>query len=179
MSEKRLVILFPGGNYSVDMPLLYYAKFTYQVRGYESIKLSYGNTYEEGKGFECCLEDAKDIALKQLSKVDFSQYSDIVFVSKSIGTVIAGCVQEILGINVRNIYLTPLKETFPYLTQDKNIIVVVAGTKDRYIDIEILKNHCEKEKINLHKIEGVGHRLEVFGDMNINVDVLKEIVELY
>ena len=28
-------------------------------------------------------------------------------------------------------------------------------------------------------IEGVGHRLEVFGDMGKNIEVLKEVVSLY
>ena len=51
MQSKKLVVLFPGGNYSVDMPLLYYAKFTYEVRGYESLKVSYGNSYDESKEF--------------------------------------------------------------------------------------------------------------------------------
>lgn len=179
MQGKKLVVLFPGGNYSVDMPLLYYAKFTYEVRGYESLKVSYGNSYDESKGFEASLEVAKNIVLEQLKSIDFSLYEDVVCVSKSIGTVIAGWVQYTMGIKMRNIYLTPVERTFPYMTKEDNIIVAVAGTKDKYIATEKLKEHCEKESINLLLIEGVGHRLEVFGDMDKNIEVLKEVVSLY
>ncbi|MHC1748575.1 MAG: hypothetical protein AB9856_09365 [Cellulosilyticaceae bacterium] len=179
MTEKRLVVLFPGGNYSVDMPLLYYAEFIYEVRGYESLKVTYGNSSEKGKAFECWLEDVQHTVLEQLSQIDFSVYDDIVFVSKSIGTVIAGWIQHTMGIKVRNIYLTPLKETLPYMTKEDQIIIAIAGTTDKYIRSEKLKEHCEKESINLHLIEGVGHRLEMFGDMNKNIEILKEVVELY
>ena len=65
------------------------------------------------------------------------------------------------------------------MMKDKNIIIVVAGTKDKLLDAENLKQHCERESIPLRQIEEVGHRLEVFGDMNTNLDILKEIVKLY
>lgn len=179
MVEKRLVVLFPGSNYSVDMPLLYYAKFTYEARGYESVKVTYRNSYEKDKVFEYWMENVKNTVLEELSQIDFSMYDDVVFVSKSIGTVIAGWIQHTMGIKARNIYLTPLEETLPYMTNKNQIIIIIAGTKDKYISSEKLKEHCEKESINLHLIEGVGHRLEIFGDMNKNIEILKEVVGLY
>lgn len=179
MAEKRLVVLFPGVNYSVDMPLLYYAKFTYEGRGYESLKVNYGNASEKGKAFEYWLEDVQHLVLEQLSQIEFSAYEDVVFISKSIGTVIAGWIQHTMGIKVRNIYLTPLKETLPYMTKESQIITAVVGTTDKYISSEKLKEHCEKERINLQLIEGVGHRLEKVGDMSKNIEILKQVVELY
>nr|WP_307991283.1 hypothetical protein [uncultured Niameybacter sp.] len=179
MLDKKLVVLFPGINYSVDMPLLYYAGFTYEARGYECLKINYGNAFDEKREFEHSLEVAKRVVLEQLEKIDFSIYDNVVFVSKSIGTVIAGWVQYTMGITVNNIYLTPLEETLPYMTKEDQIIVVVAGTKDKYIQAERLKEYCEKENIDLHLIEGVGNRLEIFGDMSKNIEVLKEIAGLY
>lgn len=179
MVDKKLIVLFPGVNYSVDMPLLYYAGFTYEVRGYKSVGVSYGNSFDEKQEFERSLVNAKQIVLEQLQQIDFSIYSDVVFVSKSIGTVMAGWIQHTMGIKVRNIYLTPLQETLEYMTKEQSIIAAVAGTRDKYIKAEKLKQHCEKESIKLHLIDGVGHRLEVFGDMNKNIEILKEVVDLY
>ena len=63
MAKKRLVVLFPGRNYSVNMPLLYYGRFKYEVMGYESVDVHYGNCCEEGKLFVDCLEGAKSIVI--------------------------------------------------------------------------------------------------------------------
>lgn len=41
MKDKKIVVLFPGANYSTDYPLLYYAGFKFEVRGYERTAISY------------------------------------------------------------------------------------------------------------------------------------------
>ena len=179
MEERKLIVVFPGRNYSVDMPLLYYANFKYEVRGYESIKVDYSRAYKEGQTFDEYMERAKKMVWDELSRVDFSLYRDVVFVSKSMGTVIAGWLEEQLGMKVRHIYLTPLKETLPYMTQKQEIIHVLAGTRDKFLDAAVLREHCEKEMIRLEQIEGVGHSLEMWGSMESNIDILKRVVELY
>lgn len=179
MEERKLIVVFPGRNYSVDMPLLYYANFKYEVRGYESIKVDYDQAYKDGQAFDEHMELVKKVVWDQLSRVDFSVYSNVVFVSKSMGTVIAGWIEGQLGIKVRHIYLTPLKETLPYMTQKQEIIYVIAGTEDKFLDAELLKKHCEREMIKLEQIEEVGHRLEMRGSMEENIEILKAIVRLY
>ena len=163
MSEKKLVVLFPGGNYSTDCPLLYYAGFKYEVLGYEKLVISYENLLKPDKSLDECIKDIENAVLIQLQAIDFSIYSDIVFASKSLGTVIAGWIGTKLNINARHIYLTPIKETLPFIQADKKIIIVIAGTKDRHLNYEILKEHCIKENICLKLFDGVGHRLEVWG----------------
>lgn len=179
MSDKKIVVIFPGGNYSADCPLLYYAGFKFEVRGYEKVSISYGNLINKGNSVVECIEEIKRVVLLKLQDIDFSQYDDIVFVSKSVGTVIAGWIDENLCIKARHIYLTPIKETLPYIKNGKNIIAVVAGTKDKLLDTNILKEHCIKENIYLKLIEGAGHRLEVRDDINKNIELLREIVSIY
>ena len=178
MEKNKLIALFPGQNYSVDMPLLYYAKFKYDIRGYDELKICYGDYYSEEKSIEESITLAKKNVLQQVYDVDFSKYNDIVFVSKSIGTVIAGWLADELGINVRHIFLTPLGRTLPYI-KEHNVMAVIAGTEDKMLDSNILSEYCKKEGVYLKQFKGVGHRLEAFGDLNINLDILKQIVELY
>lgn len=177
MQGKKLVVLFPGGNYSVDMPLLYYANFKYVVQGYEKLAISYGDYVKD------VTEDSKkklrESVLHQVEHIDFKDYEDIIFISKSMGTTIAGWLQQTLGIKVRHIFLTPIEETLQYITSDRDIIIIIAGKCDKLLDAYKLKQHCEEAGVSLHQIEGVGHRLEVFGDMDSNIDILKEIVSLY
>ncbi|MCL2322048.1 MAG: hypothetical protein FWC47_08095 [Oscillospiraceae bacterium] len=176
---KNLIVLFPGANYCVSYPLLYYAAFKYEVNGYESIKLNYEICIKEDRSYEENIDIIKKFVLEQVNEIDFSIYKDILFVSKSLGTIIAGWLADMLAINIRQIYLTPVKETLQFLKRGKNIIIVIAGTKDKYLEPDVLKAHCEREQIRLELIEGVGHRLEIFGDMNVNIDILKRVVELY
>lgn len=179
MGNKKIVVIFPGVNYSSDCPLLYYAGFKFEVRGYEKVAISYKNILEQDKSFKECVEDIKAYVLKQLKDFNLSEYEDIVFVSKSVGTVVAGWVEEKLCVEARHIYLTPVKETLPYIKNGKNIIAVVAGTKDKQLNTDILKEHCKKEHIYLKQIDGAGHRLEIWGDMEKNIDIIKEIVSIY
>ncbi|WAG63429.1 hypothetical protein LL037_13090 [Clostridium estertheticum] len=174
-----MVVLFPGGNYSTDCPLLYYAGLKFEYRGYEKVAISYGDLLKQHTSLDECIDDVKSAVLMQLQAYDLSKYDDIVFVSKSFGTVIAGWIEEKLCIEVRHIYLTPIKETLPYIQNEKNIIIVVAGTKDKQLDADILKQHCIKENICLKQIDGVGHRLEVLNDMDKNIEVLIEVLSLY
>ncbi|MCL2772262.1 MAG: hypothetical protein FWD71_02835 [Oscillospiraceae bacterium] len=165
--NRNLIVLFPGGGYSVSGPLLYYAKFKYEVKGYESLKINYGNCDREGKSFHEFIEEIKAVVLRQVKEVDFSVYDDILFVSKSLGTVIAGWLADTLNINIRHIYLTPIADTLQFIKSGKNISIVVAGTKDKHLNTDILKEHCEREKIRLELIADAGHSLEIFGDMNV------------
>ncbi|MEG0773385.1 hypothetical protein [Clostridium sp.] len=152
MGDKKIVILFPEANYSTDCPLLYYSGFKFEVRGYEKIAISYENLLKQDKSLEDCIKDIKNLALTQLQNFDLSKYDDIVFISKSLGIIVAGWVEEKLRIKARHIYLTPIRETLPYIQHEKNIITVVAGTKDKQLSADILKEHCIKESIYLRQI---------------------------
>lgn len=179
MCNKKIVVIFPGINYSADCPLLYYAGFKFETGGYEKIAINYGDLIDKDSSLAQCIEDVKKVVFERLQRIDLSQYDDIVFVSKSMGTAIAGWLEEKLCIKVRHIYLTPVKETLPFISKEKNIITVIAGTRDKLLDTDILKKHCIREEINLKLIEGAGHRLEVRGDINKNIEILRDIVESY
>lgn len=85
MGNKRIVVLFPGANYSTDFPLLFYAGFKFEVRGYKKVAISYEDLLKQDKSLQECIADVKNLALIQLQNFDLSEYDDIVFVSKSLG----------------------------------------------------------------------------------------------
>jgi len=143
--------------------------------GYDLLLVSYGD-FDNSEDY---IENAKNYALMQMEKMNISQYEDIVFVSKSMGTLIAGWLETKINEKVMHVYLTPLQETLPYITKTENIKIVIAGTDDKYLNASILKAHCEQEGIHLLQIEGVGHRLEAKKDVGFNIDILKQIVEQY
>ncbi len=177
MANKNLLVLFPGRNYSCDKPLLYYAASVFEQRGYDVIKLNY-NYFLKGdrENIEGLIEEAKQYVERQLDKIDFAKYDDIVFISKSMGTALAGCYEKHYGIRVRHIYLTPVKESLKYMQRGK--CIVVAGKEDAFLESRKLKIYCVEQDIPLKQFEEVGHRLE-HEDINKTFAILMVIIRLY
>lgn len=102
MEEKTMIVVFfPGIGYHCDKPLLYYSRKLAQESGYEKIvSLSYSYDGKNIRGNEQKMQEAFDSLYEQagndLAAIDFTQYSEILFVSKSIGTVIASAYSGFL-----------------------------------------------------------------------------------
>lgn len=167
---KKIVVSFPGGR-GYEIPLLYFGAKYYEDQGYEKLFIShpgYGD-YD----FLALFENADRI----ISKVDFSEYDDVVFVGKSIGTVVACQIKEKYQIPATLILFTPIYETLPFIHQNNKIKLVAIGDKDRYIDVKLLHEQCEKEKICCHIECGVGHRMEVMNDLGRNLEVIANVID--
>lgn len=180
MKKKKtgLVVLFPGMRYSADCPLLYFAGMKYQGLGYEKIEISgYGRT-DNQYSHEEFAERAKKAVEEQMGQYDFSQYEEIVFVSKSIGTVLALWAEESLHMErVVHVLLTPINLTLSFLTAKCNVRFIVSGTNDKQIDLENLERICQKYHLPLKLVKGVGHRLEKTGDADASLRLLRKLVE--
>lgn len=174
---RKAVVLFPGVRYSVDTPLLYYAGTTFAQRGYEVFSVDYGDEAKSLHDLDRAVDALEGPVLVQLRSWKLEQYGDVVFVSKSIGTVLAARCAQGLNCDVRHIYLTPLELTLPYL--DRSTDVAVGAGADPFLDAGVLQAHCEAHGVPLTMYPGVGHRLEDKGNIRRTLAILGEIVELY
>ena len=177
MVKKNAVVLFPGVRYSVDTPLLYYAGSAFSQRGYEVFSVDYGDKAQSLSGLEATAQALEEPVLTQLRSWGLEDREDVVFVSKSIGTVLAGRCAARLRCPVRHIYLTPLELTLPYLVEGCGI--AVGAGDDPFLDAERLKKHCEAQGVPLTLFPGVGHRLEDKKDTQRTLDIMKEVAEIY
>lgn len=178
MSSDKLIVLFPGVNYSVEMPLFYYAQFTYEMRGYKVLHISYKTNISADFTYEEYLATIKQMVYKQLLNQNLDNYKEIIFISKSIGTVLAGWIASERNLEVKHIFLTPIYDTLQYIG-GQNIVAVIAGREDNKLDKEILMEHCRKENIYLHQFDHVGHRLESKVNMELNLNILRNVIEIY
>ena len=175
---RKLLVEFPGRNYSCDKPLLYYCGKVFADRGYDVIRLDYNYRLRGDKNnIDELVEEAKDIVLKQLNMVDFSVYEDIVFVSKSMGCALAGFFEQHYGIRARHIYLTPVDGSLKYMQRGK--CIVVSGKEDTILESRKLKIYCVQQDIPLKQFEEVGHSLEHPTDINRTFAILMVIIRLY
>lgn len=175
---KGLVLLFPGIRYTVDMPLLYYPGWYYRQQGYEVVPVSYGSQFDQvefhNQDITAEIEAAKQYCFPQLQAVDYASYETVIFVSKSLGTVVAGWAQQALHIVCQQIYLTPIHQTLPYLDRG---CMVIAGNEDKVLDPAILRAYCQAHAIEYHGFPG-GHRIEVKQDISTNLKTIDAIIAL-
>lgn len=107
--SDSIVILFPGGDYSCDKPLLHYARKATLLSGCDVLSLEYGyfktNNSFKGELFEQTLKEAKEAVEICLS----NGYKNIYFISKSLCTVIAGEISQYIGYDkINSLFLTPI-----------------------------------------------------------------------
>lgn len=168
--SKNLVISFPGGRGS-EIPLLYLCAKKYEDLGYEKVFINHPLEWDEK--LESLLENAEKI----IESIDFQEYDEIVFVAKSIGTLVACKLKEKYNIPAKLILFTPLEGTLPYIKSKNDVLYVASGAKDRYLSSTELKQLCEQENINCYIEENVGHRMEVMGDLKWNLDIISNVLE--
>ncbi len=176
---KNLAVFFPGIGYTNDKPLLYYTRKFLQKSGFEIININYSGFPEKILGDKKKISLSEEIAFEQseicLESDDFSAFSKIVFVSKSIGTFAAAKIASSKNLDVSHVFFTPLKETFDF--NQKNAIVF-HGTSDTWIKNEKLSEICGKQKIPLYLYENANHSLEtgdIFADIALLKDVMKKV----
>ena len=157
----KLAVIFPGVGYHVDKPLLYYSRKIVLERGYEVVNVPYGNFSSDIKGSPEKMEEAFYNVLGQaeeiLSDVNFAQYEEVLFISKSIGTAVASAYAEKHGLKTRNIYYTPVEASFQFMKQPG---IVFHGTNDTWIETELIQKECERYGFPLYITEKANHSME-------------------
>ena len=167
---KKIVISFPGGR-GYEIPLLYFTSKYFEDLGYEKLFINYPNS--DAVKLETLFEAAEKI----IQSIAVEEYDDIVFIAKSIGTVVACKIKEKYKIPAALILFTPLNDTLPYINNKNDIIMVSAGENDRYLDSKLLSELCEKEGIRCYIEPKVGHRMEVKGDLKRNLEVIFNVLD--
>lgn len=167
--SKKIVFSFPGSR-GCEIPLLYFGAKHYEDLGYEKIFLEHYDIEDDSA------REMLEKAEKVIRSIDLEEYEEIVFIAKSIGTVIACKIKEKYHIPASLILLTPLNETLPYINKENDILLVAAGDKDKYLDAEILRRRCMEEGINCHIEPGVGHRMEVQGNLQRNLEIVSNVM---
>lgn len=175
---KKIAVIFPGIGYHTDKPLLYYSKKLAAQAGYEIVEVPYGGFPKGVKGSAEKMEEAFYSALSQaediLKEVDFSQYDDILFISKSVGTAVASAYGAKHHLNTRNIYYTPVEASFQFMDQ---LGIAFTGTKDAWAELEKVEDGCQKGGFPLYITEDANHSLET-GDVIADLKNLREIMKI-
>lgn len=179
-NKRKIAVIFPGVGYTKDRPLLYYAGRLAAVRGYELKHISFS-------GLKWSKEQLKDTAfLRQMlerclgmteealeESGDLSG-DDVVFISKSIGTVVAAAYARKRSLNVKQIMFSPLEFIGDFVIEGQGILF--CGDDDPFAAYEAVEQVASDRQLEIHRISGGNHSLET-GDVITDIDNLKVMME--
>lgn len=175
---KKLAVIFPGIGYHKDKPLLYYAAKLARSAGYEVMDVSYHDMPEKIKGDEAMMQKAAEIgymqAVEQLKDKELSQYAEVLFLGKSIGTVIMARYAAECGIEAKQVWYTPVEATFSFPSKK---MVAFLGDADPWSDVKKLKEKADALGIRLYMYAGGNHSLET-GEVDRDISYLQEVMEI-
>lgn len=158
---RRLAVIFPGMGYHVDKPLLYYSKKLAAQYGYEVAEVPYGNFPRMEKGDAKAMERVFSLAMAQteelLRDIRWEDYEKLLFISKSVGTVVAAAYAGKYRLEAEHIFFTPVKETFRFAGQKG---IVFHGTADPLADTQMVRGACREKGLPLFIVEKGNHSLE-------------------
>ena len=179
---KKLAVIFPGIGYTACMPLLYYARRIAQEQGYEILSIDYSGFPGKVKGDRAKMVESFRIALKQaedrLSEADLSGCDDILFIGKSVGTIVAAKIaaESPCKDKIRLVLYTPLEDTFLFAFGDATAFT---GSADPWVGAEKsrISAICREKGIPCMVIPEANHSLETKDtgtDMQCLYRIMKE-----
>ncbi|WP_340021117.1 hypothetical protein MHI24_19120 [Paenibacillus sp. FSL K6-1096] len=174
--SKVLAVVFPGQNYSAERPLLEYAGKLAREYGCDLLQLEYG--YQSARvafkreEIDIVAEECK-IALASLP-----DYEQLLFISKSMGTIIAGKVaaDPAVGEKVSHLFLTPVPESLPFIRQSRGSVIY--GGSDPMFTGQYPAELSTMKQIRVYRIDDANHALEV-ESVNESLAVLLVIINFY
>ncbi|WP_410513351.1 hypothetical protein PaeBR_02515 [Paenibacillus sp. BR2-3] len=174
--SKVLAVIFPGRNYSAERSLLDYAAKAAREYDCDILLLEYG--YQSAR-VELKREDMSIIVEESKEAIiSLPAYEKYLFISKSMGTVIAGRIAEDLGIQEKtsHLFLTPLPETIPLIQQSQG--TVIYGSSDPLFTEQHSREINGLPNMKVYRIDDANHALEV-GTVNESLAILIVIINLY
>ena len=174
---SKIACLFPGIGYTCDKPLLYYSWKLLKGLGWEILPVSYSGFPDKVKGnrekMRQCAQTALEQAEEQLRGTDWNAYDEILFIGKSVGTVVCAAYAERHGIRCRQILFTPVEDTFRFASRQS---VAFHGTADPWADTRIIEDSCGKLGIPLYETENANHSLET-GDVDADIREMRKVMK--
>ena len=165
-------------GYGKDKPLLYYASKIAKENGYEIMNIEYDEMPPVSGKVQSEMKAAFDVAYasakRQLDAVDWAD-KEVVFIAKSVGTIVASKYAFDTRLKALMIMFTPLDNTFDFMTPNK--MYYFTGENDPWIDHEKASNRCADFDVQEVLMLECNHSLEV-GRNEADLDTICEVMRM-
>ncbi len=175
--SRRIIIIYPGNNYTSHHPVLYYlAQMGAQI-DYDVLSLWYSfqlndTPFESGKIKSVYIQTQR--VIEQV--LNARDYDHIVIVGKSLGTILA--LQMAAGFEHPNkhlILLTPLLKAVEAAHAFRSLVII--GSEDRYFDDQNPLITAAPANITTRVMPGLDHALEYKDDWRASSEALWDIID--
>ncbi len=179
-SMRKIAVVFPGIGYTKDRPLLYYS-------GKQAVRCGYDLRHIEFHGLVWDKEKLKDQSFMadtlarclQMTEEQLADLNDIssdrvVFISKSMGTVVATAYDAKKAIGAEHLCFSPLDMIEPYIGEERGILFY--GDSDPYADYRAIERIADEKRLEKIRIAGGNHSLET-GEPCKDIDNLKGMIQ--
>ena len=174
---KKIACLFPGIGYTCDKPLLYYSWKMLKGMGWEIVPVEYSGFPSGVKGNAEKMQQCAHMALEQaeeiLQEIDWNEFDEIVFIGKSVGTVVCAAYAKRHRLSCRQVLFTPVEAAFEFAGRD---CIVFHGTADPWADTKAIEKACGKLNLPLFETEGANHSLET-GDVDADIKEMRSVMK--
>lgn len=177
---RKIAVIFPGVGYKKDRPLLYYAgkiaaNCGYELRFIEFSEIEWSKEKLKDHDFLLkTLEKCLNITGKTLEDTGDLSGDEVVFISKSIGTVVATAYEKKRSLSVKQICFSPLEMIDDYV-REKGAVLFCADS-DPYADYNTLDRIAKEKKLEIQRVSGGNHSLET-GDVFTDLDNMKSMMQ--
>ena len=177
---RKIAVVFPGIGYTKDRPLLYYAGKKAISKGYELVNVTFTGLnwnkekIKDKKFLEETLEKCLGMTETSLAELGDISGDEIVFISKSIGTVVATAYASKNNLNVSHICFSPLEYIGEFINEKSGILLY--GDNDPFADYTVIERIAEDKELDTFRVAGGNHSLET-GDISKDIDDLKVIMD--
>lgn len=159
------------------MPTLHYARKAALLSGCDVLSLTYGVPtslldFSEDNIYKTLIEEC----FLAISKVTVSAYEKIIFISKSIGNLIAIDVDRLyFNSLVTHVFYTPV-ETFIEKIPAQNC-VVFTGDRDKFFRAESVAKLKALSHVTVYSYPHAVHSLEVNDDIAESLNILGDVTK--
>lgn len=175
---KKIACLFPGIGYTCDKPLLYYSRKLLSGLGWEIVPVPYSGFPSGVKGNPEKMQQVAHMALEQaeefLQEIDWHEYSDILIVGKSVGTVVGAAYARRHRLPCRQVLFTPIEAAFGFACRKA---IAFHGTVDPWAKTKVIEENCRRMGIPLYETEGANHSLET-GDVDADIRTIRKTMKI-
>jgi len=173
---NKLVVIFPGGGNSCDLPVLSFLRKYYLDHQTDVLCISYANTYLK--------DDSEDVLMKKITSAlneailevkEFKEYQKMDYICFSFGNIVSNAIKmEYPNLIATSAYLSPTKDGLEYISNYPGLIIT--GSKDEYLDEPTIKELQSRKQDNLMIIESAAHSLMV-DNVFESIDIVKLVVK--
>lgn len=176
--SDSLSVIFPGQAYFKNSPLMWYSAISAFQAGFDTLNIEYGFQANRASSSEDVISNSISEIVTALEGLQRKKnYRRIIFIAKSIGTLISQQFPEFSETEVNDfIFLTPLSQTVPFIRNAENMLVLV-GTADPLFRETELTEISGLKNVSVVTFLEANHLLEVEGDYAKSLTYLKEASE--